>query len=171
VNRNHCGTATAEGNRQGFSVGRSNPNTPPKSNRLLTAEVEVRHTFQNRSLPKRKISRLPKANGSDGRSFQSPLDSSDWRPSKFRSGLQPHAQNDFVLTAADVDQVATTHAREALRAGQVPADLAGYPKQILQKIADGEESLYTKRLLPPEAAEIRVHAQFHKAALLSEKTC
>jgi hypothetical protein len=71
--------------------------------------------------------------------------------------LQPHSQNDFVLTVADIDQAATANAREALRAGQIPADLAGYPKQILQKIADGEESLYTKRLLPPEAAETRVH--------------
>lgn len=70
--------------------------------------------------------------------------------------LQPHAQSEFVLTAADIDQVATANAREALRAGQVPAELAGYPKQILQKIADGEESLYSKRLLPPEAAETRV---------------
>src|SRR5271155_5766200 len=64
--------------------------------------------------------------------------------------LQPHAQNDFVLTAADIDQVATANAREALRAGQIPPELASYPKQILQRIADGEESLYTKRLLPPE---------------------
>src|SRR6185369_17249486 len=72
--------------QQGFSVGRSNPNAPPKSNRLLTPEVEVRHTSQNLSLPKRKTSRLPKANGNDGRLFQSPLDSSDWRPSKFRNG-------------------------------------------------------------------------------------
>jgi hypothetical protein len=71
--------------------------------------------------------------------------------------LQPHTQNDFVLTAADIDQAATANAREALHAGQIPPDLAGYPKQILQKIADGEESLYTKRLLPPEAAETRVH--------------
>jgi hypothetical protein len=70
--------------------------------------------------------------------------------------LQPHAQSEFVLTAADIDQVATANAREALRAGQVPPELAGYPKQILQKIADGEESLYSKRLLPPEAAETRV---------------
>jgi hypothetical protein len=71
--------------------------------------------------------------------------------------LQPPAQSDFVLTAADIDQVATANAREALRAGQIPADLAGYPKEILQKIADGEESLYSKRLLPPEAAETRVN--------------
>ena len=71
--------------------------------------------------------------------------------------LQPHAQSDFVLTAADIDQVATANAREALRAGQIPPELAGYPKQILQKIADGEESLYSKRLLPPEAAETRVN--------------
>jgi hypothetical protein len=71
--------------------------------------------------------------------------------------LQPHAQSDFVLTAADIDQVATANARESLRAGQIPPELASYPKQILQRIADGEESLYTKRLLPPEATEMRVH--------------
>ena len=72
--------------------------------------------------------------------------------------LQPHAQSSFVLTAADIDQVATANAREALRAGQIPPELASYPKQILQRIADGEESLYTKRLLPPETpAEVRVH--------------
>jgi hypothetical protein len=71
--------------------------------------------------------------------------------------LQPPTQSDFVLTAADIDQVATANAREALRAGQIPPELARYPKQILQRIADGEESLYTKRLLPPEATEMRVH--------------
>jgi hypothetical protein len=71
--------------------------------------------------------------------------------------LQPHAQSDFVLTPADIDQVATANAREALRAGQIPPELASYPKQILQRIADGEESLYSKRLLPPEATEMRVH--------------
>ena len=71
--------------------------------------------------------------------------------------LQPHVQSDFVLTAADIDQVATANARESLRAGQIPPELASYPKQILQRIADGEESLYTKRLLPPEATEMRVH--------------
>jgi hypothetical protein len=71
--------------------------------------------------------------------------------------LQPHAQSDFVLTAADIDQVATANARESLRAGQIPPELASYPKQILQRIADGEESLYTKRLLPPEVTEMRVH--------------
>jgi len=71
--------------------------------------------------------------------------------------LQPHTQSDFVLTAADIDQAATANARESLRAGQIPPELASYPKQILQRIADGEESLYTKRLLPPEAPETRVH--------------
>ena len=71
--------------------------------------------------------------------------------------LQPHNQSDFVLTAADIDHAATAKAREALRAGQVPPELARYPKELLQRVADGEESLYTKRLLPPEAAEMRVH--------------
>jgi hypothetical protein len=71
--------------------------------------------------------------------------------------LQPYAHSEFVLTAADIDQAATAKAREALRAGQIPPELAGYPKQILQRIAAGEESLYTKRLLPPEATEMRVH--------------
>jgi hypothetical protein len=71
--------------------------------------------------------------------------------------LLPHAQSEFVLTAADIDQVATANAREMLRAGQIPPELARYPKQILQRIADGEESLYTKRMLPPEATETRVH--------------
>ena len=71
--------------------------------------------------------------------------------------LRPHAQSDFVLTVADIDQVATANAREALRAGRTPPELARYPKQLLQRIADGEESLYTKRLLPPEAVETRVH--------------
>ncbi len=71
--------------------------------------------------------------------------------------LAPPKQSDFVLTAADIDQVATANAREALRAGQIPLELAKYPKEILQRIADGQESLYTKRLLPPEAAQMRVH--------------
>ncbi len=71
--------------------------------------------------------------------------------------LQPHGQSDFVLTAADVDQAATANAREALRAGQIPPELARYPKELLQRIADGQESLYTKRMLPPEATEMRVH--------------
>jgi hypothetical protein len=70
--------------------------------------------------------------------------------------LQPHQQSGFVLTAADIDQVATAKAREALRAGQIPPEMARYPKELLQRIADGEESLYTKRLLPPDATEMRV---------------
>jgi len=45
----------------------------------------------------------------------------------------------------------------ALRAGHTPPEMAGYPKELLQRIADGDESLYSKRLLPPEAAEMRVH--------------
>jgi hypothetical protein len=71
--------------------------------------------------------------------------------------LAPHHPNEFVLTAADVDQVATANARTALRAGHTPPEMARYPKELLQRIADGDESLYTKRLLPPEAAEMRVH--------------
>ena len=71
--------------------------------------------------------------------------------------LQPHNQSDFVLTAADIDQAATARAREALRAGQIPPELARYPEKLLHRIANGEESLYTKRLLPPEATEMRVH--------------
>jgi hypothetical protein len=71
--------------------------------------------------------------------------------------LAPHPPSEFVLTAADVDQVATANARAALRAGHTPQELAGYPKELLQRIADGDESLYTKRLLPPEAAKMRVH--------------
>jgi hypothetical protein len=68
--------------------------------------------------------------------------------------LAPHHPSEFVLTAADVDQVATTNARAALRAGHTPPEMARYPKELLQRIADGDESLYTKRLLPPEAAEM-----------------
>jgi hypothetical protein len=71
--------------------------------------------------------------------------------------LAPHHPSEFVLTAADVDQVATANARTVLRAGHTPPELARYPKELLQRIADGDESLYTKRLLPPEAAEMRVH--------------
>jgi hypothetical protein len=71
--------------------------------------------------------------------------------------LAPHHPSEFVLTAADVDQSATTNARAALRAGHTPPEMARYPKELLQRIADGDESLYTKRLLPPEAAEMRVH--------------
>jgi hypothetical protein len=71
--------------------------------------------------------------------------------------LAPHHPSEFVLTAADVDQVATANARTALRAGHTPPEMARYPKELLQRIADGDESLYTKRLLPPEAAEMRVH--------------
>jgi hypothetical protein len=71
--------------------------------------------------------------------------------------LQSHSQSEFVLTAADIDQAATAKAREMLRAGQVPPELARYPKKLLQRIAEGQESLYTKRLLPPEATETRVH--------------
>jgi hypothetical protein len=71
--------------------------------------------------------------------------------------LAPHHPSEFVLTAADVDQLATTNARAALRAGHTPPEMARYPKELLQRIADGDESLYTKRLLPPEAAEMRVH--------------
>ena len=80
--------------------------------------------------------------------------------------LQPPAQTDFVLTSADIDQVATAHAREALRAGQIPPELARYPQQILRRIADGEESLYTKRLLPPEATEARVHVAVSERGVL-----
>jgi hypothetical protein len=71
--------------------------------------------------------------------------------------LAPHPPSEFVLTAADVDQVATDNARAALRAGHTPPEMARYPKELLQRIADGDESLYTKRLLPTEAAEMRVH--------------
>ena len=71
--------------------------------------------------------------------------------------LQQHNQSEFILTAADIDQAATAKAREALRAGQIPPELAAYPKELLQRVADGDESLYTKRLLPPEAAGVRVH--------------
>jgi hypothetical protein len=71
--------------------------------------------------------------------------------------LAPHHRSEFVLTAADVDQVATAKARTALRAGHTPPEMARYPKELLQRIADGNESLYTKRLSPPEAAEMRVH--------------
>jgi hypothetical protein len=71
--------------------------------------------------------------------------------------LAPHHPGEFVLTAADVDQVATANARTALRDGHTPPEMARYPKELLQRIADGDESLYTKRLLPPEAAEMRVH--------------
>lgn len=71
--------------------------------------------------------------------------------------LAPHHPREFVLTPADVDQVATANARTALRAGHTPPEMARYPKELLQRIADGDESLYTKRLLPPEAAEMRVH--------------
>jgi hypothetical protein len=71
--------------------------------------------------------------------------------------LALHRPSDFILTAADVDQVATTNARTALRAGHTPPEMAGYPQELLQRIANGDESLYTKRLLPPEAAEMRVH--------------
>jgi hypothetical protein len=71
--------------------------------------------------------------------------------------LQPHHSSEFVLTAADVDQVATANARNALRGGHTPPEMARYPKELLQRIADGDESLYTKRLLPQEAAEMRVH--------------
>jgi hypothetical protein len=71
--------------------------------------------------------------------------------------MQPHHSSEFVLTAADIDQAATANARQALRAGHIPPELAKYPKELLQRIADGDESLYTKRLLPPEAAEMRVH--------------
>ncbi len=85
--------------------------------------------------------------------------------------LQPHHQSEFVLTAADIDQAATAHAREALRAGQIPPELAGYPKDLLQRIADGQESLYTKRLLPPEATEMRVQVIVSEGgAVLGEDT-
>ena len=80
--------------------------------------------------------------------------------------LQSHNQSNFVLTAADVDQAATANARAALRAGQIPPDLARYPKELLRQIADGEESLYTKRLLPPEASEVRVHVTVSKSGAI-----
>lgn len=84
--------------------------------------------------------------------------------------LQPHPQTEFVLTSADIDQVATANAREALRAGHIPPELARYPKQTLQRIADGEESLYTKRLLPPEATEARVHVTVsQEGAIIGEE--
>ncbi len=71
--------------------------------------------------------------------------------------VHPQHSSEFVLTAADIDQVATANARAALRAGHIPPELANYPKELLQRIADGDESLYTKRLLPQDAAEMRVH--------------
>jgi hypothetical protein len=84
--------------------------------------------------------------------------------------LQPPSQKEFVLTAADIDQVATATAREALRAGRIPPELAQYPQEVRQRIADGKESLYTKRLLPPEAAEMRVHVTIsNRGAVIGEE--
>jgi hypothetical protein len=142
---------------QGFSVGKAHPDAPPKSDRRLRAEIGERPTFQNPSLPRRKKKPTPRKKWKQWAILAVAAGFLGFAAVEVTQWLQPHAQSDFVLTAADIDQAATAHAREALRAGQIPPELAGYPKQVLQRIADGDESLYTKRLLPPEAIETRVH--------------
>jgi hypothetical protein len=68
-----------------------------------------------------------------------------WRP--WSAQTQTAERAPLVLSAPDIDQAATAAARAALARGQIPPSLARVDAETRRRIAAGEESLYTQRLL------------------------
>ncbi len=130
VTRNNCGTGTAEGKSRASASGAENRSrkSAPEKQSLADSRNRGRPTFQNRSLPKTRKSRRPEVKWKRWVILSAALGLLGFAAIEIPRWLQPHAQSEFVLTAADIDQVATAHAREALRAGQIPPELAEYPK-------------------------------------------
>ena len=98
-----------------------------------------------------------------------------WRP--WAAQTQTVERTPLVLSAPDIDQVATLAARAALARGQIPASLARVDAETRRRIAAGQESLYTQRLLnvpdsrpgePQGSVRVRVSVAVGGATILDD---
>lgn len=100
----------------------------------------------------------------------------EWRP--WAAAAQQGAQRGtLTLTAADIDGPATAAARAALLRGQIPPSLARVDAETRRRIAAGEQSLYSRRMLdvagpdvgdPQRPVRVRVNVSINGVIILED---